>query len=85
MLFRSEYELNKEFGKQISEVADLTILIGKKQTKPILDGLKETGYPEEKIMILNDVRESFTIINNLNKKKDVYALYENDLPDTYNE
>lgn len=36
-------------------------------------------------MVLNDVRESFTIINNLNKKKDVYALYENDLPDTYNE
>lgn len=84
-LGKKEYELNKEFGKQISEVADLTILIGKKQTKPILDGLKEAGYPEEKIMILNDVRESFTIINNLNKKKDVYALYENDLPDTYNE
>ena len=84
-LGKKEYELNKEFGKQISEVADLTILIGKKQTKPILDGLKEAGYPEEKLMVLNDVRESFTIINNLNKKKDVYALYENDLPDTYNE
>ena len=80
-----EYELNKEFGKQISEVADLVILIGKKQTKPILDGLKEQNYPSDNIKILNDVRESYYLINNLNKKKDVYALYENDLPDTYNE
>ena len=80
-----EYELNKEFGKQISEVADLVILIGKKQTKPILDGLNESNYSNDKIKILNDVRESYSLINNLNKKKDVYALYENDLPDTYNE
>ena len=84
-LGKKEYELNKEFGKQISEVADLVILIGKKQTKPILDGLESMDYPSDKIKILNDVRESYSLINNLNKKKDVYALYENDLPDTYNE
>jgi len=84
-LGKKEYDLNKEFGKQISQVADLVILIGKKQTKPILDGLKESNYPNDKIKILNDVRESYILINNLNVKKDVYALYENDLPDTYNE
>lgn len=82
-----EYELNKEFGRQISKIAnaDLVILIGKKQTKPILDGLEEVGFSKSKIQVLNDVRESFTIINNLKEKKDIYALYENDLPDTYNE
>ena len=84
-LGEKEYELNFEFGKQISEVADLVILVGKKQTKPILEGLKSNDFDDKKIITINDVRESFTIINNLNKNKDVYALYENDLPDTYNE
>ena len=80
-----EYELNKEFGKQISKVADFVILVGEKRTKPIYHGLIENGYDKEKIKIINDVRESYVFINNLNKKKDIYALYENDLPDTYNE
>ena len=79
-----EYELNKEFGKQISEVADMVILIGEKQTKPIYEGLIEKNYPKSKIKILKDVRESYTLINNL-KEENIYALYENDLPDTYNE
>ena len=85
-LGNKEYEYNFEFGKQIGEIsnADLVILVGKKQTKPIMDGLIKSGYDKDKIMIINDVRQSYTIINNL-KLKDVYALYENDLPDTYNE
>lgn len=36
-----QYELNKEFGKQIADVADYIILVGKKQTLPIQDGIKE--------------------------------------------
>ena len=80
-----EEELNKEFGKQISEVADFVILVGSKKTKPIYDGLIEKGYDNKKIKIINDVRESYSFINGLNKNKEIYALYENDLPDTYNE
>ena len=34
---------------------------------------------------LNFVKEVKDDHDNLNKKKDVYALYENYLPDTYNE
>ena len=84
-LGEKEAELNKEFGRQISEVADLVILIGEKQTKPILEGLEEAGLSKDKIKVLKDVRESYKLINNLKEKKDIYALYENDLPDTYNE
>lgn len=83
-LGEKEYDLNKEFGKQISEVADLVILIGEKQTKPIYDGLIEKNYPKSKIKILKDVRDSYKLINSL-KEENIYALYENDLPDTYNE
>lgn len=80
-----ERELNKIFGEQISEVADKVILIGAKRTEPILEGLKEKGFKEKNIYISNDVREAYTILNELKGKKDLYALFENDLPDTYTE
>ena len=35
-LGEEQYKLNKQFGKYISEVADYVILVGEKQTKPIL-------------------------------------------------
>ena len=81
-----EEELNREFGKQIAEVADEVILIGEKRTKPIYNGLIDKKYKESKIHVLNDVRDAYTLINELkDKKKETYALFENDLPDTYTE
>ena len=81
-----EKELNREFGRQISKVADKVILIGEKRTKPILEGLKDNKYKDSDIYVLNDVREAYAFINSLcNGKDEVYALFENDLPDTYNE
>ena len=81
-----EEELNTEFGRQIAEVADEVILIGEKRTKPIYNGLVDKKFKEDKIHVLNDVRDAYTLINQLgDKKKDTYALFENDLPDTYTE
>ncbi len=80
-----EKEYNKIFGMQIANVADYVILIGEKRTQPIYQGLIESGYPKAKIYILNDVKESFTLLSTLKGKEDLYALYENDLPDSYNE
>ena len=80
-----EEEYNKEFGKQIAEVADYAILIGEKQTKPIKDGLLEKEFDKEKIIVFNDVREAYPFISTLATNNEVYALFENDLPDTYNE
>ena len=84
-LGEKEDEYNKEFGKQISEVADYVILVGEKKTKPIYDGLLEKGFDKEKIMVLNDVRKAYTFISDLANDNEVYALFENDLPDTFNE
>ena len=81
---KEEY-YNKEFGKQIAKVADKVILVGEKKTRPILEGLKEAKFNEKNIQVINDVREAYVILNKLDSKKDVYALFENDLPDTYNE
>lgn len=84
-LGEKEAELNNIFGKQIASVADKVILIGEKRTKPIYDGLLSEGYKKEDIYISNDVREAYTILNKLKDKKDLYALFENDLPDAYTE
>lgn len=83
---KEEY-YNREFGKQIATIskADYVILVGKKKTKPIYEGLLKNGFNEENVIITNDVVKAYTIINNLKGKNDMYALFENDLPDTYNE
>ena len=82
-----EDEYNEKFGEQIAEVADIAVLIGEKKTKPIKDGLLKKGFDKEKIVVFNDVRESFPFIMAEAEKsdKEVYALFENDLPDTFNE
>ena len=84
-LGEKEDELNKKFGEQIAEVADEIILIGENKTKPIKEGIISKGFDKNKIIVLNDVREAYPYINNIALEKEVYALFENDLPDTYNE
>lgn len=82
-----EKELNKEFGRQIAEIskADYVVLIGEKRTKPIKDGLKESKYNMNNLIVYNDVKEAYNFIRGIKTKEDIYALFENDLPDTYNE
>ncbi len=79
-----QYTANKEFGIHMAKVADEVILIGSEQTKPIYDGLIEMNYDKKKIHILNDVKMSFPLMNELKDGK-TYCLLENDLPDIFNE
>lgn len=84
-LGEKEDEYNRKFGEQIAKVADEVILIGENKTKPIKEGIISKGFDKDKIIVLNDVREAYPYINNIALEKEVYALFENDLPDTYNE
>ncbi len=86
-LGKKEDEYNKAFGEQIAEHTDYAVLIGEKHTKPIYEGLINKGFDKDNIIVYNDVKEAYKYINSLcaKSKKDVYALFENDLPDTYNE
>ncbi len=85
-LGEEQYNLNKKFGEYISEVADYVILVGEKQTKPIMDGLIETKFSNSKIFVINDIKEAFEITEKVkNKEKHTYILLENDLPDIFNE
>lgn len=79
-----EFDANKTFGKQIAAVCDFTILVGPKQTLPIQEGLREVDYPESKLYIAKNLNDAIAKVNEIAKAGDI-ILYENDLPDTYNE
>lgn len=80
-----QYDLNKEFGRQMKDKCDEVILVGKKQTKPIQDGLAEVKFNQNKISVVKNLDEALSIVRDKYKDKKVYVLLENDLPDAFNE
>ncbi|MFT5832548.1 MAG: UDP-N-acetylmuramoyl-tripeptide--D-alanyl-D-alanine ligase [Cognaticolwellia sp.] len=79
-----EYNLNYQFGKYAAENCDYIILVGKKQTEPIQKALADVNFPPDKLFVAKDFFEGNAHFQTLAKAGDV-VLYENDLPDTYNE
>ncbi len=77
-------EKNEEFGYQASQAADFVILVGPDQTKPIQAGLRRGGFPEASLRIVKDLGEATAIFQKMIRPGDV-LLFENDLPDLYNE
>lgn len=86
-LGKKEDEYNEKFGQQIAAVSDYVVLIGEEKTKPIKRGLQKSNFNPDNIVIYNDVREAYNFIRSIKNdtNEEVYALFENDLPDTYNE
>ncbi len=83
-LGEKQNELNMEFGRQAAKVSDYIILVGKKQTEPIYEGIKQSGYPDDKVYIASNINEAINKayqISSDGKKK--FILLENDLPDNY--
>lgn len=83
-LGEKSYEVNKELGYYMKDICDEIILVGKEQTKPIYDGLLEKKFKKENIHIINNIMDSFKLLNEL-KDKDTYVLLQSDLPDIFNE
>lgn len=79
-----EEEANEEFGRNIAKVCDYVILIGPNRTKPIYKGIIEEGFSKDKVFVLSTLNEATLKLQQIVKPKDV-VLFENDLPDTYNE
>ena len=79
-----EDELNHEFGKYMAKVVDIAILVGPKHTKPIQDALKESKFNDMNIYVVKSLNEASEKLAKLAKSGDV-ILFENDLPDSYNE
>jgi UDP-N-acetylmuramoyl-tripeptide--D-alanyl-D-alanine ligase len=83
-LGEKEYELNKEFGEHMASSVDIAILVGAKRSKPIEEGLKSGKFNDNNIYIVNDLNEATKKLAEVSKAGDV-VLFENDLPDNYNE
>jgi len=77
-------EENRQLGAFMSGHVDLAILVGKKQTQPILDGLRSVDFPPDNIKVHGSLFEAQAYLKSILQAGDV-VLYENDLPDQYTE
>ena len=82
--------LNQKFGQQIARInPNQVILIGKKQTEFILKGLAVANFDKNKILILDHRDQAINYIKKYvqdsSDQSPLYVLFENDLPDSYNE
>ncbi len=78
-------EENREFGRHVAKHApDHVYLVGKSQTRPVYEGLVDGGYPESGITVTATLFEANDLLMERLEDGDV-VLYENDLPDSYNE
>ena len=74
---------NTAFGQNAAEVCDYILLVGPKQTKPIYDGARAAGFPEERLHVLDTVEQALALAFTLPATKQRVVLMENDLPDNY--
>jgi UDP-N-acetylmuramoyl-tripeptide--D-alanyl-D-alanine ligase len=79
-----EFQYNKEFGMQAADACDFIILVGPKRTIPIQEGLKEKKYPQDRLFVAGSLAEALQKMRSIADEGSV-VLFENDLPDTYNE
>ena len=75
---------NNEFGKHMAKCTDIAILVGVKRSKPIEKGLLEAGFDSMNIYIVPDLNSATKKLAEITNVGDV-VLFENDLPDNYNE
>ncbi len=78
-------EKNREFGRQIGKAnLDLVILVGAHQTRPIKEGISATDFDTSRVKTVQSLYEANRIMQDFAREGDV-VLYENDLPDSFNE
>ena len=83
-LGEKEAEYNRDFGRAMAGCVDAAVLVGKKHTRPIRDGLLEKSFPENQIYTVGSLDEAIAVVNGLVAPGDT-VMYENDLPDHYSE
>lgn len=82
-LGREQYAVNKTFGTYMKGNVDVVVLVGENQTKPIYEGLKESGFDMENVIVVATVKDAFDYIYANTQPSDTILL-ENDLPDAFN-
>ncbi|MDI3480386.1 MAG: UDP-N-acetylmuramoyl-tripeptide--D-alanyl-D-alanine ligase [Tepidanaerobacteraceae bacterium] len=79
-----ESEENRKMGRLMARCCDYAIIVGKKRTRPIVEGLMEENFPPDNIKVVPNLDEATKVLSSIVRQKDV-VLFENDLPDNYDE
>ncbi|MDR2802325.1 MAG: UDP-N-acetylmuramoyl-tripeptide--D-alanyl-D-alanine ligase [Prevotellaceae bacterium] len=79
-----EAERNCAFGRAIAGNCDIAVLVGVHRTQPIQEGIQSAGFPVENMVVCKNLKEANDYVKSIMQPGDV-VLYENDLPDTFNE
>ncbi|MBR3306255.1 MAG: UDP-N-acetylmuramoyl-tripeptide--D-alanyl-D-alanine ligase [Lachnospiraceae bacterium] len=80
-----EAELNEKFGGYAAACCDHILLVGKKRSLPIREGILKAGFDEKKCLSFDRFEEAFTYAMGIKTDRHKYILLENDLPDNYQE
>lgn len=73
---------NFKLGNHMAVSCDYAVLVGRKQTQAIYNGLIDKNFPEDKIYIASGLNDAAAHVFAMAQKGDS-VLFENDLPDTY--
>lgn len=79
-----ENEFNFEFGKKAAQCADYIILVGKKRTEPIYEGVCSSHFEQDKVFVVKNLNEALLKMKEIAIVGSV-VLFENDLTDDYEE
>ncbi|MDY4070073.1 MAG: UDP-N-acetylmuramoyl-tripeptide--D-alanyl-D-alanine ligase, partial [Lachnospiraceae bacterium] len=82
-LGEKEAEYNYKFGTYAADCCDYILLVGKKHTEPIREGVLSKGFPEEKCLVYDRLEEAVSYAYAIREQAHKYILLENDLPDNY--
>ena len=75
--------LNFEFGQEAAKACDYIVLVGKNQTVPIYNGIKDAGFDMDKVYVADSLGEALARVQEYKTDKKKIVLLENDLPDNY--
>lgn len=76
-----QYAANFQLGKDIAEIADRAVIVGKTNADALTAGLAAGGADKEKIILAETLSDGVALAGGVNKGE--IALFLNDLPDCY--
>lgn len=82
-LGEKEEEYNYKFGTYAADCCDYILLIGKRHTAPIAEGIFSKGFPQERCQVFERLEEALSFAYAIQGQGHKYILLENDLTDNY--
>lgn len=75
-------EENMKLGEFAARCCDHAVLVGIKQTEPIKEGLEKGGFLMDRCRVVKNLKEALSVLAEIKKGRSI-VLFENDLPDIY--